>query len=174
MEFNLITILLAVLIVVGIIVLIALIRTLSHVNELTDSLARTSEETSKTMSEIRDAALPIVSKAEVTIDALNAEMLRVDGIITSLEQTSEKVANASDTVTGLMNAPVEIVSGVTDRVLSMWRQKKADMKAHQLEEKTTKREAAISSQQPQRQAVVESPETPTKSKGKTAYFQIKE
>lgn len=171
MEFNLITILLAALIVVGIVVLIALVRTLSHVNQLTDSLAKTSEEATKTMTEIRETTLPIVSKAEVTIDALNAEMLRVDGIITSLEQTSEKVATASETVTGLMNAPVEIVSGVTDRVLSMWRQKKADYKAHQLEEKTTQTHNEQPSVQPQGGTSLEAPAKP---KGKTAYFQIKE
>lgn len=171
MEFNLITILLAALIIVGIIVLIALVRTLSHVNQLTDSLAKTSEETTKTMTELREATLPIVSKAEVTIDALNAEMLRVDGIITSLEQTSEKVAAASDTVTGLMNAPVEIATSVTDRVLSMWRQKKADYKAHQLEEKAMQPTSAASNIQPQGG---EAKEAPAKPKGKAAYYQIKE
>lgn len=167
MELNLITILVALLIVVGIVVLIALARTLSHVNALTDSLAKTSEETAKTMSEIRDAALPLVSKAEVTIDALNAEMLRVDGIITSLEQTSEKVASASDTVTNLMNTPVEIVSGVTDRVLSMWRQKKADYKAHQLEEKSAPPQDDV----PRSSA---SEKANSHAKTKVAYYQVKE
>ena len=172
MELNLITILLALLIVVGVIVLIALVRTLSHVNELTDSLSRTSNEAAKTMAELRDAALPIVNKAEVTIDAVNAEMLRVDGIITSLEQTTERVAEASDTVSGLVNAPVEIVSGVTDRVLSMWRQKKADHKAHQLEEKAASAPAQAPNSAPAGEAV--STAASAKSKKKTSYCQVKD
>ena len=172
MELNLITILLALLIVVGIIVLIALVRTLSHVNELTDSLSKTSDEAARTMAELRDAALPIVNKAEVTIDALNAEMLRVDGIITSLEQTSERVAEASDTVSGLVNAPVEIVSGVTDRVLSMWRQKRADFKAHQLEEKASHSADRSSHEVPVRGETPESDSA--KSKKKVAYYQVKD
>lgn len=166
MQLNLTTLLLALLIVAGIAVLIALVRLLLHVSALTDSLAKTSDETTKTISELRDSIVPIINKAEITVDALNAEMVRVDGIISSLEATTARVNDASEKVTGIVSAPAEIVSGVADRMLSMWREKKVEQKAHQLEQRVST-DAAVGQEGQTAQTQV------AKHKKKAAYYRIK-
>lgn len=168
MHLNLNTILLALLIVAGIAALIALVRLLLHVSALTDSLAKTSDETTKTISELRDSIVPIINKAEVTVDALNAEMVRVDGIISSLEETTARVNDASEKVTGIVNAPAEVVSGVADRMLSMWREKKAEQKAHQLEQRVASSDSATGQEGEAAQ------KQGAKQKKKAAYYRVKE
>jgi hypothetical protein len=42
---------------------------------------KTLRQTQQTMADLRGRLLPLLEKADVTIDALNAELLRVDGIM---------------------------------------------------------------------------------------------
>lgn len=70
---------------------------------------------------LRDQVVPLLAKADVTVDAVNAEILRIDAIITSVEETSSRVSSASGTIHDIVTAPVEIVSGVADRVRRAWK-----------------------------------------------------
>ena len=111
---NVVTVLLCVLIVVasvlcgfGIWAIVEMVKTATSVRTLTDDL---------------DSRLvPLLDKADVTVDALNAELLRVDGIVTRFEEISDRVDSTSRAVQDVANAPVEIVTDIADRVRRAWR-----------------------------------------------------
>lgn len=125
MDRTVIMILLGILIVVAIAALIYVIKVLSHVTVLVDSLNGTAVEAGKTIVELRDTAVPIIKKTDITMDAVNAELMRIDGIISSFEETSERVSSVGETITGIVNAPTEIAAGLADRFIHSWRVKKA-------------------------------------------------
>ncbi len=78
------------------------------------SLRRTSDE-------LRERALPLLDKAEVTVDAVNVELLRIDSIITTVETASERVSSASGALSGIVSAPGEILSDVVGRARRAWK-----------------------------------------------------
>ena len=79
----------------------------------------------RTLSDNLDAHIvPFIEKADVTVDALNIELLRVDAIVTRFEEISDAVESTSRTVQGVANAPVEIVTDIADRVRRAWKTRK--------------------------------------------------
>lgn len=81
----------------------------------------------RSLQRIMDAQVtPLLGKADVTVDAVNAEILRIDAIITSVEETSFRVSNASNTIHDIVNAPAELVTGVADRVRKAWKDRRRD------------------------------------------------
>jgi hypothetical protein len=79
----------------------------------------------RTLSDNLDTRLvPLIEKADVTVDALNIELLRVDAIVTRFEEISDAVESTSRTVQGVANAPVEIVTDIADRVRRAWKTRK--------------------------------------------------
>jgi ABC-type transporter Mla subunit MlaD len=60
--------------------------------------------------------VPLIEKADITIDAINAELLRIDDIVTRVEDASEKVSATSNVVQGAVNAPMEAVNLVGGRL----------------------------------------------------------
>lgn len=76
----------------------------------------------RTLSDDLDVRLvPLLEKADVTVDATNAELLRIDAIVTRMEEVTDRVSNTSRTVQEVANAPVEIVTEFADRVRHAWR-----------------------------------------------------
>lgn len=69
----------------------------------------------------RERLNPLLDKADVTVDAINFELLRVDTVITRFEDASERVTSASGTISGIVNAPAEIVNDVAGRVRRAWK-----------------------------------------------------
>jgi hypothetical protein len=65
--------------------------------------------------------VPLLDKADVTVDAINAELLRVDGIVTRFEDVAERVESTTRTVQEVANAPAEIVNDIADRVRRAWK-----------------------------------------------------
>lgn len=79
----------------------------------------------RTFVEHLDASLvPILGKADVAIDAVNAELLRLDGIVTRVEEVTDRVSSTSRTVQEVANAPAEIVGGIADRVRKAFRRRR--------------------------------------------------
>ena len=76
----------------------------------------------RSLSDDLDARIvPLLDKADVTVDALNAELLRVDVIVTRFEEISDRVESTSRTVQEVANAPVEMVTDFADRVRRAWK-----------------------------------------------------
>ena len=66
--------------------------------------------------DLEGRVVPLAEKADVTVDAMNAELLRVDAIVTQIEDVSERVASASSAVATIVNAPVGAVSELGERL----------------------------------------------------------
>ncbi len=80
----------------------------------------------KTLSDDLDARIiPLIDKMDVSVDAFNAELLRIDVIVTRFEEISDRVESTSRTVQDVANAPVEIVTDIADRVRRAWRTRKS-------------------------------------------------
>lgn len=95
-------------------------------------------ESVKTMRSLRvfaddmDArAVPLLEKADVTVDALNAELLRVDQIVSRVEEITDRVETTSRTVQEVANAPAEIVTDIAERVRRAWKRHQAEGAAHE-------------------------------------------
>jgi hypothetical protein len=84
----------------------------------------TSRSVRLTSEDLRTRLVPLIDKADVTVDALNAELLRVDGIITQFEDTSSRVNHASSAISDIVNAPAEIVSEAASRMRRAWKDRK--------------------------------------------------
>jgi ABC-type transporter Mla subunit MlaD len=67
------------------------------------------------VEDVRGRLVPLLDKADVTVDALNAELLRVDAIVTQAEEVGDAVSTAS----GIIRAPLNsVASGLTRLVRS--------------------------------------------------------
>lgn len=84
-------------------------------------IARTMRSARAFSDDARKRVVPLLDKADVTIDAVNAELLRIDAIITRFEDASERVSSASGTIHDIVNAPTDLVSGMALRVRKAWR-----------------------------------------------------
>ena len=65
-------------------------------------LVRAVKDLLVAVEEIRSRLVPLLEKADVTVDALNAELLRIDAIVTQAEEVGDAVSTAS----GFIRAPV--------------------------------------------------------------------
>jgi hypothetical protein len=73
--------------------------------------------------------VPLLEKADITVDALNAELLRIDSIVTQIEEITARVDTTSRTVQDVANAPAEIVTDIADRVRRAWKNRQAQSAA---------------------------------------------
>lgn len=84
---------------------------------------RTMRSVTALADETRERLNPVLEKADVTIDAVNAEILRIDGVITRFEEASERVSSASGTISGIVHAPAGIVNDMALRVRRAWKER---------------------------------------------------
>jgi len=114
---NTTTVLLSVLIVIACVLCGVAIWALSEAVKTARSV--------RVLSDDLDARIvPLIDKLDVSVDAFNAELLRVDAIVTRFEEISDRVESTSKTVQDVANAPVEIVTDIADRVRRAWRTRK--------------------------------------------------
>lgn len=59
---------------------------------------------------------PLMDKLDVTVDAVNAELLRVDGIVTRFEEVSERVDTTAHVVQEVVSVPVEAFASLGSRI----------------------------------------------------------
>ncbi|MGV8082409.1 MAG: hypothetical protein AB2L09_02075 [Coriobacteriia bacterium] len=80
----------------------------------------------RTLADDLEARLvPLVDKADVTIDAVNAELLRIDGIVSQFEEVGERLGATTRTVRDITNAPAEFVGEVAERVRDVLKRRKS-------------------------------------------------
>ena len=63
---------------------------------------------------------PLIEKVDVTVDAVNAELMRIDAIVTTFEDVSDKVSTTSSAVQSAVSAPVDAVNAVGGRLRRAW------------------------------------------------------
>lgn len=91
--------------------------------------ARASRSVRVLAEDLDVRVVPLLDKADITIDALNAELLRVDAIVSRIEGITDRVESTSRTVQGVANAPGEIVTDIADRVRRAWKRHQAESAA---------------------------------------------
>lgn len=79
-------------------------------------LALASRSVKRLADELQERVVPLVEKTDVTVDAMNAELLRVDAIVTQIEEVSERVSSTSNAVATILNAPMGAVSELGERL----------------------------------------------------------
>jgi uncharacterized protein YoxC len=98
----------------------ALVVSVVAVYALIESV-RTMRSMQEFIDETNDRLQPLMEKADVSLDAINAELLRVDGIVTTLEEVSDKVGETTRTVHAVANAPKEVANAMGPRLRSAFR-----------------------------------------------------
>lgn len=59
------------------------------------------------VEELRSKLVPLLDKADVTVDAVNAELLRIDAIVTQAEEVGDAVSTASDFIRSPVNSAAQ-------------------------------------------------------------------
>lgn len=95
-------------------------------------LALTVRSGRKTLDKINTEIDPMMNRVNLTLDAANLEILRVDAILEDVSQITDTMANATTTVDKLAQAPVSAVSNVTDRVRNVLKSSKASKSSAEL------------------------------------------
>lgn len=76
-----------------------------------------ASQSMQTLAEdLEERVIPLVEKADVTVDAINAELLRVDMIVTQVEEVSGRVSTASNAVATVVSAPGVAVGELGERL----------------------------------------------------------
>jgi len=81
--------------------------------------------------ETRASLIPVIDKADVTIDAANAELLRIDAIITQVEDATARMSHASGTISEIVSTPAELVNDVAGRVRRAWKDRRRTASSHE-------------------------------------------
>lgn len=110
--------------------------TLVRVAAAATSLERLSED-------LRTRLIPLAEKIDVTVDAVNAELYRVDLLLDRFEDASDRFVSASDTVSDLVSVPERLAEGLADRV-RLWNRRRQE----HVEERRAAQRAASSDNQP--------------------------
>ena len=95
---------------------------------------KTARSVRELSDDTRERLVPLLDKADVTVDAVNAELLRVDAIITQVEETSDRVEPCLGDDLDIVNAPAEIVNDVAVRIRRAWKDKQVASKAAAIEQ----------------------------------------
>lgn len=65
--------------------------------------------------DLDERVVPLTDKLDVSVDAFNAELLRVDGIVDQLEGAVDRFSGTAETVREVVDAPIHLVSEVAER-----------------------------------------------------------
>jgi hypothetical protein len=95
---------------------------------------KTARSARKLTDDLDERLVPILEKADVTVDAMNAELLRIDQIVTRVEDVTERLSDTSRAVQEVANAPAEIVNDLADRVRHAWKTRRRTPRSPQAED----------------------------------------
>ena len=123
----------ALLIILGVVALIVLIvvlvraaQSMRHINEITAAAAADLAPSFKRVE-------PLVDRAELTMDTLNLELLRVDSILEDVEQVTDVAGKTADTVNAITNAPTNAVASLAEKLRgALGSRRKAKLKAERV------------------------------------------
>lgn len=85
---------------------------------------KTARSARQLADDLDSRLVPLLDKADVTVDAMNAELLRIDQIVTRVDEVTERVSDTSRAVQEVANAPAEMVNELADRVRRAWKTRK--------------------------------------------------
>ena len=106
----------AVLVILGIVALVFLIIILYRASVTMKSVQNIAADAEKEVAPALTKVNPMVDKAELMLDTVNLEMLRVDAILEDVEQITDVAGKAATTVDAVTSAPAEAVTSIVDRI----------------------------------------------------------
>ncbi len=59
---------------------------------------------------------PLMDRVSLSVDAINLEILKLDEIVDDVKTMTSSAANATQSINTIASAPVDFVSGVTDKI----------------------------------------------------------
>ena len=90
-------------------------------------LVKTMCITNTFLDDVRVETIPLMTKFQTTMDHVNTELERVDGILTAVESMSQKANSATKTVQEVVTSPIVKVIGISagaGKAYSRWKNKK--------------------------------------------------
>lgn len=118
----------AVLVILGAVALVFLVIVLARVAATMKSVQGIAAEAEKEVKPALTKVNPMVDKAELMLDTVNLEMLRVDSILEDVEQVTDVAGKAASTVDTVTAAPAEVVTSLVDRIRGSIGAKKSNKK----------------------------------------------
>jgi hypothetical protein len=79
------------------------------------AVVRAARSTTRLLDHLDVKLPPLIDKASVTLDEVNIEMARVDGLVTQLEEVSDRVTSTTRAASEIVGAPAAAVAGLGDR-----------------------------------------------------------
>jgi hypothetical protein len=79
-------------------------------------LAKTARSSRRLADDLDQRVPPLVDKLDVSVDAFNAELLRVDLMVDQLEGAVNRFSGTAETVREVVDAPIHLVNEVAERV----------------------------------------------------------
>lgn len=79
------------------------------------------------LDDVRVETIPLMSRFQTTMDHVNTELDRVDGILTAVESLSDKANNATKVVQEVVTSPVVKAIGIgagAGKAYSRWKNKR--------------------------------------------------
>lgn len=90
-------------------------------------LVRTMGIMNHFLDDVRGETMPLLSRFQTTMDHVNTELDRVDGILTAVESMSEKANKATKVVQEVVTSPLVKAIGIgagAGKAYSKWKSKK--------------------------------------------------
>lgn len=106
-----------------------LVLLLKRVNSMMDKQVTPMLDDAKDMTEsLKPAAAqvdPLMERLNLTMDAANLELMRVDEILEDVSVITDKLAGTTSTVNDIANVPLSAVNGVTGKVRGFFKRSNA-------------------------------------------------
>lgn len=106
-----------------------LVLLVKRTNALMDKQVAPLLDDAKAMTESLKPAIaqidPLMERVNLTMDAANLEIMRVDEILEDVSSITNKLAGTTATVNDIANVPLNAVNSVTNRVRSVFKSRSA-------------------------------------------------
>ena len=81
-------------------------------------VAKAARSSRRLADDLDERMVPLADKADVSVDAFNAELLRVDLILDQVEDAVNRFTGTAETVRGVVDAPIHLVTEMAERFRS--------------------------------------------------------
>ncbi|MCL2324040.1 MAG: hypothetical protein FWC48_00465 [Actinomycetia bacterium] len=122
---NVIHVLLTLLVLAGLVALILVIRLLSYGRKTLDRTNDTVKDAQTAIEEVRGKAVKVLDKADVAVDAVNADLLRLDMVLGSVEEVSTKALSTVGVARELVQKPSNLLNSVTEKLRWRFKERRA-------------------------------------------------
>lgn len=106
--------------------------TVTDVKKQLDPTLESVQKITATIEPVTAKVDPLVDRVSLTVDAANLEIMRVDQILEDVTQITGSVTKTMDAVGTVTNAPLDLVTSVTDKVRSKLKKRDASAESVRL------------------------------------------